>query len=237
VIYQDQKVILTSDGTKAGFDGGKITAYSWRVIEAPPGSPFEKSVKAETILSSGISYDTGPVTVAGDYKFTLGVSDGCSTAMAIVCFTVQCNCGPTANGGATSTIWTNTVKEQNDGQSSKGDNVASLTQTYFTLDGSYSYDFNTDDVLTYTWTFSAWEAISPSYKFLPTTNTTATAAVPGYVMMRIDDAGYMQPLFGSSWFCLLIQCICTTFQHSWLSTLRLSFMGPARIVLFVNHQM
>jgi hypothetical protein len=180
VIYQDQKVILTSDGTKAGFDGGKITAYSWRVIEAPPGSPFEKSVKAETILSSGISYDTGPVTVAGDYKFTLGVSDGCSTAMAIVCFTVQCNCGPTANGGATSTIWTNTVKEQNDGQSSKGDNVASLTQTYFTLDGSYSYDFNTDDVLTYTWTFSAWEAISPSYKFLPTTNTTATAAVPGY---------------------------------------------------------
>ena len=98
VIYQDQKVILSSEGTKAGSPTTKITKYIWRVLEAPAGSPYEKSVKAKTVLSSGISYDTGAVAVAGQYKFTLSVSDGCSTATTIVCFEVQCNCGSLACG-------------------------------------------------------------------------------------------------------------------------------------------
>jgi hypothetical protein len=110
-------------------------------------------------VSTGPQYTTDNLQIDGNYQLKLVVSDGCSTDQAVLCFTVQCGCGPTANAGATSTVWTNTPAIFNSGQTSSGSNLVDGNGPSFTLDGSLSYDFDTASGLTYDWSFQEWVQI------------------------------------------------------------------------------
>ena len=115
-IYQDATATLDSAGTVAGYAGGVIQSYSWRVVKAPTDSAFFPMIASASVIStSSTIYTTARLAIAGQYQLMLSVFDGCSTASAVVCFEVQCNCGPTANAGATTTIWTNTGAAANEG--------------------------------------------------------------------------------------------------------------------------
>jgi hypothetical protein len=106
----------------------------------------------------------------GQYVVLLSVSDGCSTKYIKSCFTVGCNCGPTANAGKTVTMWSNNAAEDatNNNPIVNASNNAGLrdeSTQVFTLDGSLSYDFDlyhrtTPEILTYEWSFVAWEPAS-----------------------------------------------------------------------------
>ena len=105
-------------------------------------------------------------------RYKVIVSDGCSTSEFPVCFTVECNCAPTANAGATSTVWTNTPTVFNNAATSSGTNNANGRS--WTLDGSLSFDFDLTDQLTYTWDFVSWRSLDPALDWDRTTNTQST---------------------------------------------------------------
>ena len=142
-------------------------------------------VKNAKVLSTSATYNSPKLTKAGQYKFTLGVSDGCSKAMAIVCFTVECNCGPTANAGATTTVWTNAGPDTNLASTNRGDNKVGLNNgkgsglPYWILDGSLSYDFDVNEKLSYEWSFVEWKSVSPQQTWTRTTDVKATGGRGG----------------------------------------------------------
>jgi hypothetical protein len=174
-IYQGATATLDSAGTVAGYAAGVIQSFAWRVIKAPADSILFPNIASGAVVStSSTTYTTAGLSIAGQYQFMLSVFDGCSTASAVVCFEVQCNCGPTANAGATTTIWTNTGAAANEGRSNAGNNRLDIndgTGASFVLDGSLSYDFDVTELLSYQWDFKEWKSLAPALTWDRTTNT------------------------------------------------------------------
>lgn len=147
VLLQGEAATLTSTGTKAGYSGASIQSYTWTALDVPAESSYYASQLSKATLGSTMSFTTQPLTISGDYKFALSVFDGCSSATTVVCFKVECACSPTANAGATSTVWTNTAASLNGGLTSTGNNLAGLVDSAaasgggsaFRLDASLSY--------------------------------------------------------------------------------------------------
>ena len=147
VLLQGEAATLTSTGTKAGYSGAFIQSYTWTALDVPVESSYYASQLSKATLGSTMSFTTQPLTISGNYKFALSVFDGCSSATTVVCFKVECACSPTANAGATSTVWTNTAASLNGGLTSTGNNMAGLVDSAaasgggsaFRLDASLSY--------------------------------------------------------------------------------------------------
>lgn len=171
-------------GTKATLDASKSSAfdpatplyYEWYAMSVPRDSPIKVS---DVPLGIGKTYTTQALTVGGAYKFKVLVSDGCSTNEYPVCFTVECNCPPTANAGATSTVWTNTPTVFNNGITNTGGNDNAKGMQYY-LDGSFSFDFDRDS-LTYDWDFVSWRSLDPvGFTWEPKTFQPSTSTAYGY---------------------------------------------------------
>lgn len=156
----------TGSGPAPGFDRSMFRMrynFTLTVPETvPKDSPLRKPLR--TVQQSEDGQDVFSVEiadelleVAGDYQMRLEVDDGCSRNVTIRCFKVTCNCGPTANAGATKTIWSNNLGGNNR-------NMAGFGNT-FELDGSLSYDFDLyhtrTERLTYTWSFVEWTPANP----------------------------------------------------------------------------
>lgn len=107
----------------------------------------------------GTQFKTPELRVSGGYTVRLEVADGFSTASATASFTVTCNCGPSANAGATQTIWSNSPGSGKDGANGYWSNTPEVQDT-FTLDATATMDFDfiwgTGETLTYSWTFLEW---------------------------------------------------------------------------------
>jgi hypothetical protein len=107
----------------------KVNYTEWRRVKAP----YRFTLSAA---------DT---SAAGDYKVKLRVYDGCSFGQFVYCFTIKCNCGPTANAKAriAGDIGYRNMHYQNK----------------YILDASDSYDFDVLDMpnLQMQWTFHSWE--------------------------------------------------------------------------------
>jgi hypothetical protein len=186
VVKQGGSATLSSVGSRAGFAGGSLSKIQWYVVSAPMNSGYTK----DDVVSDSAAFTTMPLTIAGTYSFGLIVSDGCSERRNVTCFRVECNCGPTANAGATSTIWTNTPSCMNSNVVGNSaftgamDNRANLQSPEFYLDGSLSYDFDKSDVqdgvLTYDWDFIGWEPSYMDRTWTATTKVPATIQTFGY---------------------------------------------------------
>lgn len=177
IVYQGGKATLKAQSSTASFASGSIVSYTWYVVQAPTASPLYTSVTSKTPVGTSSLYTTDSLQIDGQYKIRVVVSDGCSMDQAVICFSVQCGCGPTANAGATSTIWTNTPTAFNNGATSSGTNMVNLNTPTFILDGSLSYDFDTSSGLTYDWSFQEWVQILDDGNqrvWSPTTNMAST---------------------------------------------------------------
>lgn len=183
IVYQGGKAELNATASTANFPEGAITKFEFYVMSAPAESPLYASAcdtlgrgKTCSPISSTQTYATPALQISGEYRVKVVVGDGCSEDESLVCFNVQCGCGPTANAGATSTIWTNTPSGFNDGLTSSGNNVVNLPGPAFRLDGTLSYDFDTKSGLTYDWSFQEWVQIQEGGAQLIWTPTTNTAS-------------------------------------------------------------
>jgi len=130
--------------------------YTWSIkAPAAAGADYGKGSDSATA-----DYTTPVLFVPGDYYVDLQVSDGCSSQITRSCFSVVCSCGPTANAGATSTVWSNTGKDV-----TNAFNIAGSAAT-FVLDGSLSSDFDllysNNEVLSYDWSLLSWTPAPPS---------------------------------------------------------------------------
>jgi len=140
--------------------------FLWANVPAGVTDPLIKvGVEIPSSVSGTVATASTPeLKIQGNYAVDLLVSDGCSTSTVRKCFEVQCNCRPTANAGATATVWSN-----NDGGNFR--NLAGATGNTgvsgggFLLDGSLSSDFDlfhsTTEQLTYQWDFVSWEPSNP----------------------------------------------------------------------------
>jgi hypothetical protein len=188
VVMQGKKATLSSDASVANWIGGKIVSRTWIVLSAPVGSGYEPN-QIVNPTANALEFVTNELSVAGNYQFKLVVSDGCSNGETTACFEVKCNCGPTANAGATSTVWTNTPAMFNAGNTSAGDNAVT-DKTSFTLDGSLSYDFDKSETLTYSWDFIEWEAAFQTPRtFSLDRNVAASLTSPGFMTYAYPPTG------------------------------------------------
>lgn len=164
-IIQNSKATLSAQASRAGYDSGVIKSYAWTVLESPATSAYAANIASKTILGTNAVFETATLLVPGSYKFMVAVSDGCSTSFAAVCFQVTCSCGPTANAGATPTLWTNLDSSSVLSSTTATTNFASLASragsgTSWKLDGSLSYDFD-NGALSYAWDFVSWTSVDP----------------------------------------------------------------------------
>jgi hypothetical protein len=133
------------------------------LVVALTGGVATASIPKETLLRQGT------------YEIELAVHDGCSMSAVRCQFVVQCSCGPTANAGATQTVWSN----------NKNGNNRNEAVGPFSLDGSGSYDFDlfhTDsEVLTYEWDFVEWapsNSLAYATHYEPSCPTRTTTPFP-----------------------------------------------------------
>jgi hypothetical protein len=182
IVTQGGKAELDASDSQANFPDGKIVSYQFFVMAAPADSPLKNSECDATgktpckAVSTDGQYSTEGLQISGEYKIKLVVTDGCSMDETIVCFRVECGCGPTANAGATSTVWTNTPNGFNNGATSSGNNDAAINSPSYMLDGSLSYDFDTKSGLTYEWDFIEWQQVAAGGQntiWTPSTDTTS----------------------------------------------------------------
>jgi len=140
---------FTYDFNLTYIEGTKRTQYQ----------PMQSSV------SNG--FTTSRLTKMGDYELLVVVNDGCSSVQKRFCFRVRCNCGPTANAGATQTIWTNAkegrtvASTSNQMDNREFNSKAETGRLEFILDGTMSDDFDLrteadQEKLTYDWSILEW---------------------------------------------------------------------------------
>lgn len=181
-------------GQKATFNASKSTAfdpknklyYEWWVVSVPTDSSIKVTNSPIPDANSAV-YSTPTLDVGGSYQYKVIVSDGCSTSEFPVCFVVECNCAPTANAGASSTVWTNTPTVFNSGSTSTGGNQ--IQGKSYILDGSLSFDFDSNDVLSYEWNFVSWRSLDPALSWTRSTNTLPTQLTYGYLTNCKDSGG------------------------------------------------
>lgn len=161
--FEQISISSAGSGPAPGFDRSMfLMTYKFSLVvpdQVPADSRLRKEFTPTKIDDDVYSIEIPEelLEVAGDYQVRLEVSDGCSKNVAITCFKVICNCGPTANAGATKTIWSNNAGGNNRNEAGPLNS--------FVLDGSLSYDFDLyhtkTERLTYSWSFVEWTPSNP----------------------------------------------------------------------------
>jgi len=139
--------------------------FTWASVPADETGSAFKGVIPSSVDGGVAKATTADLNIAGNYVIDLTVSDGCSSVTVRKCFEVVCNCRPTANAGATATVWSN-----NDGGNFRNlvgatDNTG-VSGGQFLLDGRLTNDFDlfhspATEILTYQWNFVSWEPSNP----------------------------------------------------------------------------
>jgi len=169
-VLQGQTVTFTAIGAPS--TGWKSNGLSWSWSVVAPAEAGGANFAAGIVNS--LSTFKATFKISGAYSVDVVSFDGCSYVPARYCFSVICNCPPSANAGGTPTIWSNTASSSQvlSGLSTAAQNTAQNNQNGegfgFKLDGSLSTDFDlfssATEVLTYDWSIISWV---PSLSDLP----------------------------------------------------------------------